>query len=220
MSVSSIGQIVSRGQVEQAVVTTLQVWLETYLAEVERQNAIQVGSTLRPPSTDADIYGSLDVFLFEDQNTPALIVTVQPFGDAESPGNGVWDQWFDVQVRAVVAIADASAQGEAHVRAIADLYGAAVMAAVMQDRGTVAGTLATVAQRTRMVSTPTTEFVDEELRNVQMAVCRFRSLVQSVVDEMQAPAAPVPDTSTPPPWPTVTSTDLTLDVVAQDQSFT
>ncbi|MGH2874996.1 MAG: hypothetical protein ACRDNS_02145, partial [Trebonia sp.] len=199
---------------------TLQAWLETYLGEVERQNGIAVGSTDRPPSMSTDIYGALDDNLWESQNTPAVIVVAQPTGNAESPGTGQWDQWYDLTVYGVIATADASRTAEAHVRGVADVYGAAIMAAIMQDRGTVTGTLATVAQRTRLTSTPTTEFFDPEMRNIARAVCRFRTLVEAVVDEMQAPAQPVPDQSTPPAWPTVTSTDLTLDGVALDEDFT
>lgn len=219
MPVSSIGQLITRGNVETAVVTTLQTWVLTYLAEVERQNNLAVGSTPRPPDMTKDIYGALDLSLWQDQNTPALVVVAQPFGDAELHSESQWDQWFDVQATAIIATADAGPGAEAWVRGTADVYGAAIMAAIMDDRATEPGTLAGLAQRVRLVSTPKTEFISPEWRNIAQSTCRFRALVEGVVDDAQGPSAPVND-GTPTPWPLITTTDLTFTAVPLPDNFT
>lgn len=199
MSVSSIGQIVSRGQVAQAVVNTLKEWMLTYLDEVERQNTLGTFDLPRPPTPES-IHGALDFLSWQKDLTPEVIVTAEPYGEAELFGDGVFSQWYELQVGAVIVGEDESTATQ-----IADLYGAALTATIAGN-----GDLGGFSERTRLITSAKTEFEDPNVRTVQRTVTIFRTLIEQVVNETTRPSVPVPDGQLPPAPFEATTDSLTV----------
>ena len=190
-----INSLIGRQNVEQATIAVLQEWLDEYLAEVEQQNGLEQGSTPRPPA-DSSYHGGLDFLTFMQEQMPEVIVACQAAGEAERLGSGDYNQVFELQVAAIV-----SGQDEDTARLYADLYGAAVMGALLQTKN-----LGGIADRVRMVEFPRTEFIDPKLRQLAQSVQTLHVAVSQVVNDLAGP----PSQPAPGPVPVVTSTNLEI----------
>lgn len=215
---AAIGAILTRGQVESATVATLNTWLGTYLSEVERQIGQTEGAIQRP----AAIYGSLDDRQGETENTPAVIVIAQPSGESYRQGNGDLNEWYRIRVEAVCV-----AGNEDDARYLADAYGAAIRAAVMQSwsQSDPAGGLSSIvsdlvvripprsdlwdAEATRLMATGTVDFD---------AFCC--STVAGSVGGLGVLTAPVTDFEAVPDPTTVATTDVVFVGESADGSTT
>lgn len=203
MTVSAIGPVVSRGNVTQAVLTTLAAWLETYLADLERQNGLNLNDVPRPPTPES-VHGALDFLAWRRDLTPEVIVIAEPYGEAELFGEGQYSQWYEVQIGTVIVTDDESTSTQ-----IADIYGAAIEGCIAGN-----GDLSGLAERTRMIVASKTEFEDAAVRGVQRSVVVFRTLIENVVSETTRPAVPVPDGQLPPEPFDATSANLTVIGIA------
>lgn len=214
----AIGSILVRWRVEQAAVATLNEWLGMYLSEIERQLDQPDDAIPRP----VDIYGSLDDKSGEIENSPAVIVTAQSTGDVYRQGSGEMNEWYRIEVVSVVA------QGnERDARYLADVYGAATQAAVLQGWSQTLPTngINTIASDLAVHAPPVTAFWGEsETRHVTMCTASFdafiSSTVASAVDGLGAIRVPVDDFNDVPDVPTVDSTLVTFIGESADGSTT
>lgn len=204
MSISSIGRIVSRQNVEQQVLLILQTWLEsTYLPEVEAQNGLP-DTLVRPPSADS-YYGGVDDQTWSENMLPAIIVVAEPTEDAIHLASA-YQQWFEVQITAVV-VGDDENSG----RTLADWYGAAIMSAVAQSEN-----LDGFAGNTLLIGFPRVTFVEEppDRREFAQVTAIFHMLISDVVNETGRPAEP----GWPPPAINdAETTDVTVTGVPIDE---
>lgn len=208
LTTTTYGQIVTRRDVEQAVIAQLQAWVVPSLAEIERQAGLPPQTIPLPPDPVASYRGGMDFNTFQAGWCPCLITVVQPIGEPEREyGNGTYLQAFEIQVGAVV-----QDQDEDTARQFADYYGAAVMMALVQH-----GSLSTfangnpVAVKTVLTGYPTVEFWNPEERRVIRSVVTVHSLIDSVVTESAGPKAPPANPyQLPGSWPTVETVHVTV----------
>jgi hypothetical protein len=195
------GQVVSRRDVELAVIAQLQAWTPACVAEVERQAGLQPQTIPLPPDPDKSYRGGLDFLGFEVGWCPCLITVVQPTGEPEREySNGTYLQAFEIQVAATVV-----QQDEDTSREYADYYGAAVMMALVQH-GSL-GRFANgnpVAVKTVLAGYPTVQFWNPDERRVIRSVVTVHSLIDSVVTEAAGPVTPPANPyQLPGGWPDV-----------------
>jgi len=190
MSISSIGPIVSRQNVEQAYLATIIEWLSTYLSEVEAQNSL---APLPLPPSPASFYGGVDEQTFTEDDLPAVVVIAQPVEDAIRFGDGSYAQWFEVTVSPIVAT-----ETEDDSRALAGWYAAAVATMLTQQSD-----LGGFAQATIPIDPGRAEFVNEDVRRFAQAPATFHTFVYSTASAAGRPTAPG---YPPSPVPTVTTT--------------
>lgn len=209
---SVIGQIVTRKDVTDAVVSLLTDtpgetpnWLELYLREIESQKGIL--HRLPRPSKPESVHGGLDFESWDESLIPEIIVVAQPAaGGAERRASGDYDQWYEIEVAVMIVERD-----QQRAIDIADYYGAAIMAAIVQNNEI--GALDAVM--TELVSAPKTEYDQVETRTWARSVGTFRTLVQAVVNDRNRPDLPTP---IPPLAPNeATSVDITLDTYPVDE---
>lgn len=210
-----IGPVISRRTVERAVITTLQTWLgAVYLPHQERLEGLAPRSIPRPGRGEERglaiveaIYGGLDFNNYDAELSPAVIVNLQPVEDAELRGSGNYNQWYEIQVAAICTGAD---EHEARLRA--DVYGAAIMATLAQQ-----GDFGELADRTRMMIAPHTEFIadNERIRRGAQSIATFHTLILAVVNEA-GPTSVVSDGQVPPGPYVAETVDVDLDVYPID----
>lgn len=225
MTYSSIfGTLAGRDDVAQRVLQTLQAWLLTYLAEVERQEGLEPKTITppggEPPAGSAAIYpadascfrSGLDFETWQGDELPLLIVVAQPQGDAERIEDGGYQQWYEVQVGAVC---EDPGGLETAAQLLADRYGKAVTG-VFAQQGGLGGvdrnrTTVPFAEKTVLVSAPHTEFVDGADRKYARSVTVAHVLVESIVEEGVGPRiVPADPYLTPSSWPTIVKVDVQL----------
>lgn len=218
---STFGPVIGREVVEQQVLALLQTppagssypLVVYYLAEYERRRGLQPQTLPIPPGTDS-YRGGLDWDQFEEEWAPQITVLVQPTGSAEryndESGEGIYGQWYEIQVGALV-----TEQDEDGARLLADRYAAALMLCLLQngDLGTrvdYAGNTVPFATRTVLESAPRTDFLNDRLRRLVRSVVTIHSFVEQVVQET-GPQTFGPNPYAPAPnWPTITSVDAQL----------
>lgn len=124
---SIFGPVITGNDVENAVTTTLRLWLPTYLAEMERHSGRPAGVLPAPRS-----WSTVSVFhQYNDQQLPAAIV-VSP-GTADEPerhGDGTYSVTWDVVVAILV-----KGQTAANANELAKLYATAVRMIALQKGG-------------------------------------------------------------------------------------
>jgi hypothetical protein len=180
------GPLVSRGDVEAAVLAQLQSpvsGIVFYIAERERRAGLSPRTLPTPPSL-MSYRGGIDFETFKRDETPLLIAVVQPTGEPERLDSTNYGQWFEVQVAAVIRD-----ESEDEARGLADHYGIAVAACLSQNGGL--GGLENVV-RTRLVGFPRVEFVNPDVREVIRSVQTFRVEVDPVLAERYGPTKAQP----------------------------
>jgi hypothetical protein len=199
VSVSSIGQIISRQNVEDAYIATLRTWLQTYLSEVQAQNSLP---SLPAPPSAASFYGGVDERTWSEDELPAVVVIAKPVDDPIRFGSGNYAQWYEVIVNAVTV-----AETEDDSRALAGWYAAAIATLITQQSD-----LGEFALDTIPIDPGHAEFLDDESHGRRFAQCpaTFKTLVFST---MSADNAPVLPDWPPPATPTVETTTGTIDAV-------
>lgn len=206
MPADSFGPIVGPHTIQAAIIGVLsqppqdgQAALIVYtLAELERENDLPARTIPVPPAEDS-YYGGDDFNSWVEALLPSIIVNTQPVGAPERHEGGEYGQWFESQVAAVVQGDD---EDQAHL--IAQLYGAAVMKAVLAF-----GSLGGVADETHMTGAPKTEFTDNPARVFQRSVTTFQSYVQPIVISGAVPPTWAYDPyAVPGDYPEITSTHV------------
>ena len=197
---SLYGTLTSRSQVKQAVVNLLSQpptnantglpasaspMLVYYLAELERQMGLNPHAIPIPPGPASYRVG-IDFETWKADDSPLLIVNAQPSGDAVPLTSlGEYVQSYQIQVAAIVESADGD---QDEVGLLADLYGTAIMGALIKNgnlgtRTTDAGVTEPFALKTRLISAPRTEFQSPTNRRFARSVTIVESLIPHIVDE-------------------------------------
>ena len=211
----TFGGFVVRDEVAQAVVNLLQTpppgsaypLIVYHLATVERKQGLQPSSLAQP----ATYRTGLDFENWQGANLPMLSVVAQPTGQAErysnETGEGVYGQWYEIQVAAIVE--DPTSGDETTAQQLADRYGAAVMLCLTQNGG-LGNPAAFTIEKTVLTSAPRTDLIPDAQRWLAMSVTTIRSFVEQVVQE-SGPISFGPDPYTAPAgWPTITTVDVQL----------
>lgn len=185
---SVFGQILTGFDVENAVDSTIDTWLATYLREIERQKSIAPNSLAAIASTSR-----VNQFAqYQGEPLPALIIVCP--GTERNPerdGNQTYRMWFTCGLAIIVEAVDAY-----HARQLAQLYAAAIMDMLVQHKS-----LGGFAEDLELGVVTTTDAPADFLR-AGCAVARivFSVLVPGVVTGLAGPKEPDPD---PDAWPKV-----------------
>lgn len=206
MSTPLLGELHSTYQLEQAAINVLREWLPVFLAEVERQHGLEVGTLPRPPGDD--FYFAGNDFNTSLGNLPSVIVTVVPVEGEIEVSSRFYTQEYDLQVACTLEGDD-----EFEVHRNASLYGAASM--LFAEVGGMEG----LAERTRMTKAPKVEFVSAEpaQRRLQRSVVGFSTWIPQLVQQGGPPetlkeAGIEPPELEPQPIPEAETVNVTVTV--------
>jgi len=192
VSVEVFGRLIDEGDLEEAVETTVQLWLPTYLAEVERQKGLAPQTLSLPRS-----YSTVNEFYkWEEDNLPGIIV-VSPGTSPKPPvkeGNGSYRSWYRVGVAVV-----ASGKNRDETRLITKLYSTALLASVMQhqDLGGDLGVEGIAWTGKRNSDVP-----DEQGRTLGSGQVTFDVEIRDVLNPRLGMLEPAADPYDDPDWPT------------------
>lgn len=205
---SIFGTLIEAQQVENAVLSTVAVWLPDYLAETERQLGLRNRQVPRPPAPES-LFGGIDFLSVEQDLCPSIIAVVQPTGEPELTGTGDYNQWFEIQIGTVV-IGEDEHQARLYARAYAGM-----LTLLATQKGSFGG----LCQRTRLTDSPRVSWLDPDLRTVCLTVATVHSMVDGSVNEKAGPETTDPHSSvlwpgnpdSPwPNWPNVTSVNVSV----------
>lgn len=204
---SLLGELHSTYQLEEAALSVLREWFPVFLAEVERQHGLEVGTLPRVPGDD--FYFAGNDFNTSLGNLPSVIVVVAPVEGEPEVSSAFYTQEYDLSVAYTVEGDD---EFEAHRNA--SLGGAALM--LFAEIGGLEG----LAQRTTMMKSPKTEFVnpgDASQRRLQRSVVGFSTWISQLVQQSGPPetlkeAGIEPPELEPPPIPQAEEVNVTVTV--------
>jgi len=186
-----IGPLVSTWDVEQAVIKTIKVWLNVYLAEVEEQRGLQRGSIGRPPTPESIHGGTEEAIAWKQDELPAVIVVVVPNGEPEVSASVGYVQAYEVTVYCI-GMGDEGVQQtqpEDSARQQVAHFGAAVMA--LLQHGELQQELPQL-QWVRMTSAPKPEVPETEKRREQACVTIFSIWVAPIIEQQAGPTGLTP----------------------------
>ena len=197
------GPIVHAGMVEDAAAATLRLWLPTYLREIERQHG-RAQLALPDPK-------SWLVYSHEDRpedwpesGLPAVLLMCPGLkGEPAREGAGTYRARWDLQAGVVV-----SASRPAQTRQLAQLYGAAIRAAILQHPS-----LGGFAQAVTWADEANGDMSPIDSRSLGYTSVAFTVDVLDVVDARGGPI--LPDASADPDgpeWPDVTSAEAAVSL--------
>jgi len=202
-SINSIFEPIFDGHIlAEAVISTLKLWMPTYLQELEIQRSLTRGSTPVPR-----LYTTRNEFTtFPDDMVP-LVVVISPGLVPDSlkhDGEGHYRGWWGIGVGVIAA-----ANTEKNSDRLAKLYGAAVRAIIIQHQA-----LDGIWKYSGVVPLDEsyTDVPDpEQERTMRSARLVFNIAVEQVVTKWAGPLEP-PDVATQPgeEWPTVASHDVQI----------
>jgi hypothetical protein len=185
--------IITRQEVEQAAMITLQTWLDTYLAEVERQKGLAVRSLPRPRS-----WMRRNEFEHWPEDQIPSIIVISP-GIAEPP-TGTGSGAFRANWLLGVAVV-AEGQQTNNTRDLVGYYTAAIRALIIQ-RPSLGG----FAMGVTWTDERYDDISDTEIgRTLASGQVVFQVTVENIVSTKAGPLTPdtppvdPPDTS--PTWP-------------------
>jgi hypothetical protein len=195
MPESLFGPIIATQNVENAVIATYRVWINEYLAEVERQSGLRRKTLPRPPAPES-IHGGVDFESWFQDTTPQVMVVVEPNDALEYGESSGYVQGYDVRVGClwVGSGSELAQRPEDEARAVVSYYGAALMLLVQT------GPLSTLAEslpfeRLRMTQAPQTSLPDPDRRQIAQSVVTFELWVAEVIKESAGPVQPNPKES-------------------------
>jgi len=191
---SVYGPIIAASDVEDAILSVLQRWIVSYLAEVERQHSMPVGDLPAPRSWIT----SAQIEKFPEDQTPVVIVTSP--GISEEPkadGQGLYRaHWrIDIATQAV-------AGGNRQALRLARLYTAAIRAICVQHQNSA------LARRVDWIGERYDVLDSVDDRTVCVGVCSLRVEVYDVTDRDNGPIDPESDPGpVSPTWPVARTHD-------------
>ena len=207
----SFGPVVTATDVRNAVQSTIELWIGTYLALMSRHDG-------QDPTTPDGVLPSflsypdaLDVSRFAEDQIPACILVVPGITDTpKKKGDGTISANFEVGIGCAV-----TGQSRALTLKLAQLYTAAVRLIILQNRSL--GDFATGVVWTREEYTSSV-LRSDDLRTMAIGVLEFVVNVDNVADVSQGPLVPIPNNEMPTGWATIGSTDIILtgDVVGTE----
>ncbi len=184
---SLFGEIVSPWDVEQAAVKTLSIWMNEYLAEIERKRGLAKRTIPRIPTPES-VHGGPDLERWEQAIMPEVIVVCKTVGGPELRGSGGYAQGYDLTV-GCLWIGQGSTLAEApweEPRAVASYLGAASMLLVQQP------TLGGLTERLVMTVPPSVTVPDPDRRNIALATTQFTAWVATIIEEGKGPINELP----------------------------
>jgi hypothetical protein len=207
-SVSPIfGRILSAAQIEDAVLAVMEAWFPTYLAEMERQEGMRVG-TLVPP----DNYINRNSFeTLEGEKMPKVVVMAEGLtGTPSTSGMHIYKATWNVGVGIATA-----AKTEEVCNRMVKAYGAAVRALVLNKMGTqnIIGVANVNWTQERYPSIT----IPSPIQLFKAANISFAIDVEDVAHKYGGPATP--SRAVPAPWTDVQTVDTELDIVPEDTEF-
>lgn len=199
------GPIIHAGQVEDAAAAALRLWLPTYLREIERQhNRDQLAL---PDPKSWLVYSQADrPEDWPEAGLPAILLMCPGLkGEPEREGAGSYRARWDLQAGAVV-----SASRPAQTRQLAQLYGAAIRAAILQHPS-----LGGFAQAVTWTDESNGDMSPVDSRSLGYTSVAFAVDVIDVIDAHGGPIVPDASADTDSPeWPAVTEADVAVTLAA------
>lgn len=122
---SSIGPLLTRDDIELGMLTHVQTWLVTYLAEVERQKGLAPRTIATPKSWEV-----VNEYTRYPEEQMPFVAVISPGRAPSKPlidGDGQVTAWWNLALGAIVATRD-----EKSAKVLAGYYGAAMRGLVMQ----------------------------------------------------------------------------------------
>lgn len=184
------GPLISPEDIIDAAVTTLQVWFDTYLNNVEEKHGLHKKTIPRPPVPES-YHGGIDLESWIGQDTPEVMVLCKPIERPEFSGTAGYTGKFSLTTGCLcVGTGSVLAERpEDDARKIASYLGAASQLLVQQP------TLGGLTERLRMSALPDVTFPDPEKRSIAQVVTTFDVWVAQVVSEAGGPIGPTPEES-------------------------
>lgn len=187
-----------------AVRDHLKLWLPGYLGEIERQTDRTPAGRL-PPVRGWKSRSEFDQWLGEAP--PAgMIVCPQTLDTGHANNRRVWAT-FDVRIGVTVATGGQTAASADAVEALADAYGAAVRAAILQHP-----TLGDRVHRTEWTGESYEEIPGRKSGTLGVAMNRFSITARDLLDPLAGPVEPPEDPSEPPEDPPLPPTTANIVV--------
>lgn len=194
----TFGQIITGYDVEVAAQETLETWLETYIAEMERQQGRVVESVPLPRTIN--VMNGFEKWP-EDQLPCLLIVSTGLIEEPMRLGDGTyWAKW-DLVIGAIT-----SARTQAESWDLAKLYGAAIRALILQNQ-----TLGGFSRGCDWITERYDDLSIEDHRSLASATVAFSVEVESVVRDAGPSTVPIDPYASPDPLAIVSVTDVVLE---------
>lgn len=207
------GNLTSRADLEAAVKSVIINWIDTYLAEVERQRGLTVPFYSRPRSiTTTNHFAKWD----EDQ-LPAIVIISNGFSaPPKKKGDGTYNTWWGLGVAVVVSAVD-----EQETRDMASDYTLALLA-IFAQRQSLNG----FANGIEIADVNFDDIDDGDRRSLASGQIIMSVEVDDVVQANVGPSVPTPPVWTPddppvnpeapfPDWPIATSGSVEIDIVKE-----
>lgn len=194
---SSIGPLLTRGQVEKSMLSHVQTWLITYLAEVERQNSLAPHTIATPKSWEV-----VNEYTRYPEEQMPFIAVISPGIAPTKPmrdGDGQITAWWQLGVGAIVAT-----RSERSAKDLAGYYGAALRGLVLQMP--MLGGWASGVEWTEEKYDDFPRVTERTMAAVRLG---FTVEVESVLNVFNAPRL-ADGTLTPPSDPYAVPTDLPI----------
>lgn len=188
------GNLLTKKEVEDSVLEHLQLWLPTYLAEVERQKALDPGFIATPVFWSNTPQQSFD-FLGE-QKTPAILVMSPGLaGKPAREGDGTMRASYVIGVGAVV-----SARSQGETNDLASYYAAAIKGLMVQ-KVPAAMSAGPVWQGITWEDEGYDDLPGADSRSLASCRLLFTLDFRGVVTTLGGPASPDPLDPVSTPWP-------------------
>ncbi len=196
------GPLIDNDDVEKAVGDTIGYWIDSYLAEKERDKGLTVGQIARPRS----YLQTYDADNWPEGQLPAIaIVCPGTVGNLELHGSGEISAWFDVTVNAML-----EGTSEADARKIAAIYASSIGTLVMQKQGLNGAAGPSFATDVNPLGW-TINLADIDNRTLATGSVRFHVLVDEIMNSNDGPVTlPSPPEAAPPDGPTVSAVTTTV----------
>jgi len=198
----SFGNYVTAKDVTDAVQATIQLWSETYLAEMARHDG-------QDPTTDGGLLpdfasypDSLDLSRFPEEQLPACILVVPGTTQIEKRGSGKVSALWKVGIGLAV-----TGQDKPTTIKLAQLYTTAVRMIILQNPSL--GHFANGVTWNREEYTGNIIRADDT-RTLAIGVLDFTVSVDGNVDVDQGPVEPIPNNEPPTGWATVETPSITI----------
>jgi len=200
MSDPVFGPLIDERDVQHAVRDTITLWIETYLAVVERKIEVDPRTLLLPRSYVLKDDGTLDKRP-EDQIPSVVILCPGTAGDPRMDGEGLYRVPYAVNVAVIV-----SAMDEVSTSDLAKFYAAAIRNLLVHN-----GSLGGFAESTRWRGSRNDELRPEDDRTMAAGTNVFEVLVPDVVQKGAGLKAPPDEPYEETELPTVTKVDVELE---------
>ena len=193
------GPLIGPWTVEHAILETLEEWMPSYLAEVERKSGLRPQTLGRPPTPES-YKGGLDYESVRQEWLPAIIVVANPAGEPERTANS-YVQDFQVEVGCVV-ISEEGDDPEGSARRNAGLMSAATMLLVAHG---------SFAEECVLTGSPKVEFFNPERRELAVGITTWH-VYATILDPNLGPTSvkTVEPEEPYPAWPEAKTDTITV----------